>query len=190
MNGSVTTSGRVRPEACQHLGDLRHRAAADQHEPRRNERARSSRPPAAPARAARHTAPAAWRRAAAAACASSIASASRQLLGAMAGGQCAGSIGAQRRVLDPAAVDHERAAGVEAAARRDVGRARHVAAGHLPRQLAVRIGPRNRRQQHARVGVPRVGEHARPSARSRRCGRGTSPPPGRRRASPPPGRGR
>ena len=47
---------------------------------------------------------------------------------------------------------------MEAAARRRVHRAWHIATWKLPRTMAMRIGPRNRRQQRARVGMARLRE--------------------------------
>ena len=87
----------------------------------------------------------------------------------------------------------QRAAGPEPAARRQVRRARQVPAHQDPACAAARpcgSGIGIGRQQRLRVRVRRPLEDVVGRRRSRRSGRGTSPPPGRRCAGPPTGRAR
>ena len=97
--------------------------------------------------------------------------------------------GHELRLLDAAAGERVRAAGVEAAAAR-----RLPGIGHLARQRvgqeAAPVRVRDRVDQRLAVGVERLLPHPAPSARSRPCGRGTSPRPRRRRGGRSPGRAR
>jgi hypothetical protein len=76
----------------------------------------------------------------------------------MAGAGAAGRKLAQRRRLLAADLLREGAARVEAAARRRVHRAGHVASQMREARAPARIGMRDRGEQRARVGMPRIGE--------------------------------
>ncbi len=107
----------------------------------------------------------------------------------VAGDACARALVLERRLLLGADLLRLRAARVEAAPARRIGRAGHVAASSALLAVAGGIGLRHRRQQRAGVGV--AGElYSSRSRRSRRSCRGTSPPRGRTCGSPPTGRGR
>src|SRR6476469_9587406 len=64
----------------------------------------------------------------------------RQLRRTMTGGEMAIAPLLQYRHFDAAAIDDERTARMEAAARGWVHRTRHITAGQLPRAVAMRVG--------------------------------------------------
>ena len=110
----------------------------------------------------------------------------------VAGGEVAAVLGLERRVVGAADLLRLPAAGVEAAARRRVGRRRHVARQHLALlgRRQPRVGDRHGRHQRAGVRHPRVRVELVGASPARRSGRGTSPPRGRTCGARPRGRGR
>ena len=105
-----------------------------------------------------------------------LASFGDELAGMVAGGGVGGAQRAQRRVVLPANVRREGTARVEAAAGRRRSRVRRVAGQHdaAAALLAHGVGQRHRRQQR-RCRDAAAGRTAPRAARSRRCGRDTSP---------------
>ena len=114
----------------------------------------------------------------------------RKFRHAMAGGGMARAVSEQFRHLGAAALDRIGAAGMKAAARRRIERARHFALQHNAAALCLRLGHRDGRQQRAAIGMPWRGEQRLRRPRSRRWCRDSSRRPGRRCVLRPPDRAR